>query len=110
MVGIQKLSPAETVFDIKAAPGVSRGCPVLRPMKKHISLMDFTIRKFTNGGDIVRDPFIGTGATAMHFLREPSDRKFTGCDANNERVVNKVPSVLHVFVECGETPSVGCKC
>lgn len=84
LTGILKFSFAGTVLDIEAAPGASGRRPMLRPEQKRTPLMGFIIRKFTEGCDIVLDPYKGTGATAKVCLRESRNRNSTCCDASSE--------------------------
>jgi site-specific DNA-methyltransferase (adenine-specific) len=54
----------------------------LHPTEKPVPLMRELVRLFTNKGDTVLDPFMGTGATGVACSRE--GRGFLGCEVNEE--------------------------
>lgn len=54
------------------------------PATFHIGLPQFFIKLMTNKGDLVLDPFIGSGTTAMACLEE--GRNFLGFDSSQEYV------------------------
>ena len=54
------------------------------PTEKPVELMQVLIEQSTNEGDIVLDPFVGSGATGAAALA--SGRRFLGCDVNEEAV------------------------
>lgn len=72
---------------------------MLRPEQKPILLIGFISRKFMKGGDMVPDPFMGTGATAKACFLDLRYRNFAGFDADNEYVLKMMPSFWHIFVE-----------
>ena len=64
--------------------------------QKPLKLMDRLLLPFTDEGDIILDPFMGTGTTAIWCAR--NNRKFIGVEINNEifsiahnRLVQEVP-------------------
>lgn len=48
------------------------------PTQKPLRLMEELIEKHSNAGDMVVDPFVGSGTTALACVR--SGRRFAGCD------------------------------
>jgi site-specific DNA-methyltransferase (adenine-specific) len=54
---------------------------VLHPTEKPVDLMEFLISKVTNEGDVVFDPFMGSGSTGVAAVK--SDRKFIGIEIEN---------------------------
>jgi site-specific DNA-methyltransferase (adenine-specific) len=54
----------------------------LHPTQKPIELMEFLIKKSSSESDIVFDPFIGSGTTAVACLN--TNRKFLGCEIDKE--------------------------
>ena len=54
------------------------------PTEKPVELMEYLIRTYTNPGDLVVDPFCGTGAVAV--ACKITDRKFIGGDINPEYI------------------------
>ena len=50
----------------------------IHPTQKPLDLFRELIRKHSNPGDLVIDPFLGSGTTAVAAIRE--DRQFAGCD------------------------------
>ena len=73
----------KTVWKIPAAGGEEK---VLgkHPTQKPLTLIDRCIRASTNPGDLVVDPFAGSGATAVASLR--LGRKFLVCEREQEYV------------------------
>lgn len=57
-----------------------RGYPTQKPQK----LLDRTVTAFSNEGDLVVDPMMGSGTTLMSCMAHR--RKFVGCDLNPEAV------------------------
>lgn len=53
---------------------------------KPVALLEYLIRMYSNAGDLVVDPFLGSGNTAIACVN--TGRNFIGCDINQE------------FVEC----------
>ena len=64
------------------APGRDEKTFGKHPTQKPIALIDRCIRASTNAGDLVVDPFAGSGATAVAALR--LGRQFAGCERNEE--------------------------
>lgn len=56
----------------------------LHPHQKPVELMEFLIKKSSDEGDIVFDPFIGSGTTAVAAAK--TGRLFFGCDVVKEYV------------------------
>ena len=56
----------------------------IHPTQKPLDLFREIIRKHTNSGDLVVDPFLGSGTTAVAALQE--NRKFKGCDIDEDYV------------------------
>lgn len=54
------------------------------PTQKPVSLMEFLVSTYTNENDIVCDPFLGSGSTAVAAKR--LNRNFIGCDINSQYV------------------------
>ena len=54
------------------------------PTQKPVALIDRCLRASTNPGDLVVDPFAGSGATGVAALR--LDRRFIGCERETEFV------------------------
>lgn len=50
----------------------------IHPTQKPLDLFRELIHKHSNPGDLVIDPFLGSGTTAVAAIQE--DRQFTGCD------------------------------
>ena len=67
------------------------------PAEKPVPLMSFYIKNSTNEGDIVLDPFMGSGTTAIACVN--TGRNFIGfeldkhyCDIANERIQKAIPT------------------
>lgn len=56
--------------------------PPLHPYQKPLSLMERLVRIYTNPGDMVFDPFMGSGTTGKACLL--NNRQFVGCEINSE--------------------------
>lgn len=71
------------------------------PTQKPLSLMDWIVKTYSNEGELILDPFCGSGTTLVACKR--LDRRFIGFDLNDEyiRVSNKrlynVPFKLEDF-------------
>lgn len=52
------------------------------PTQKPVELMDYFVRTLTNPGDMVLDPFMGSGSTGVSALR--LGREFTGVELNKD--------------------------
>lgn len=50
------------------------------PTQKHLTLFEDLIRKHSNQGDMVVDPFLGSGTTGVAAVK--NFRNFSGCDIN----------------------------
>lgn len=71
----------KTVWRIAAA-GKNEKLYGKHPTQKPIALIDRCLRASTNPGDLVLDPFAGSGATGVAALR--LDRRFIGCERETE--------------------------
>jgi len=56
----------------------------LHPTQKPVALFEYLIRTYTQAGDLVLDPFIGSGTTAI--AARNLGRQFIGCDLSQEYV------------------------
>lgn len=67
----------------------------LHPTQKPLDLFRELIRKHSNPGDLVIDPFLGSGTTAVAALEE--GRTFAGCDID-EKYVEGAKSRMQQFL------------
>ena len=58
----------------------------IHPTQKPLELFEALVEKHSNKGDMVVDPFLGSGTTAVAALK--AGRKFAGCDIDPEYVKN----------------------
>jgi site-specific DNA-methyltransferase (adenine-specific) len=58
------------------------GC--LHPTQKPVALYEYLIRTYTQPGDVILDPFMGSGTTAV--AARNLDRHYIGCDVSPEYV------------------------
>lgn len=70
---INNMGSTAHISNIKAKKGNR-----LHPSEKPVELMEYLIRNSTNEGDIVYDPFMGSGSTAIAAIK--SNRKFVGVE------------------------------
>ena len=70
------------------------------PTEKPVELMEYLVRTYTNPGDLVVDPFCGTGSTAVACRN--SGRRFLGGDTN-EAYVDTALKKLAVL-DCASEP------
>jgi len=56
----------------------------IHPTQKPVALFEYLIRTYTQAGDLVLDPFIGSGTTAI--ASRNLGRQFIGCDLSPEYV------------------------
>ena len=63
------------------------------PTQKPLGLMLDLIRKHSNSGDLVLDPFVGSGTTAVACSLE--GRSFSGCDMNKDYAAKARERVRH---------------
>jgi site-specific DNA-methyltransferase (adenine-specific) len=54
------------------------------PTQKPVSLYDYLIRTYTQPGDVILDPFMGSGTTGVAALK--TGRHYIGCDVSAEYV------------------------
>ena len=90
-------------------PGSILRCPKdwntnLHPTQKPVKLMEWLIRTYTNEGDLVIDPFMGSGTTALAAIR--TNRRFIGIENDKlffdravDRLKEKYRPVANVFGE-----------
>lgn len=52
------------------------------PTTKNLVVLERIIRAYSNAGDLVLDPFMGSGSTAVAAIR--TDRLWTGCEKDEE--------------------------
>ena len=71
------------------------------PTQKPVALIDRCLRASTNPGDLVLDPFAGSGAVGVAAIR--SGRRFIGCEMEQE-YVSLISKRLN-DVDKGDTPS-----
>ena len=74
------------------------------PTQKPMSLFKELIEKHSNHGDLVVDPFLGSGTTAIAALS--LSRRFRGCDIDKGYVKiakDRVDRVCQSGVDCGES-------
>ena len=56
----------------------------MHPTQKPTLLFEDLVRKHSNTGDLVVDPFLGSGTTGVAAVR--NSRRFAGCDLNTNYV------------------------
>ena len=56
--------------------------PQVHPFQKPLTLMERLIRIYTNEGDTIFDPFMGSGTTGVACMN--LNRNFIGCETNEE--------------------------
>lgn len=61
-----------------------RGDERLHPTQKPLCLMEWVITMFSESGDLVADPFLGSGTTAL--AAERLGRRWIGCELNPEYI------------------------
>ena len=66
----------------------------IHPTQKPLDLFRELIRKHSNPGDLVIDPFLGSGTTAVAAIHE--DRQFSGCDID-ESYIQAAKTRLHQY-------------
>ncbi len=67
-----------------AAPSKSEKNCGKHPTQKPIELLNRIILASTNQGDLVFDPFLGSGTTGIAALR--NKRRFVGCEKEQEHI------------------------
>jgi site-specific DNA-methyltransferase (adenine-specific) len=82
-----------TVIDISNNLGSEGG---KHPTQKPIALMEYFIKTYSNEGDLILDPFLGSGTTGI--AAKNLDRKFIGIELDpeyfaiaQERIANAQP-------------------
>jgi site-specific DNA-methyltransferase (adenine-specific) len=79
-----------SIPDILSEKRVLNGYPTEKPVK----LLETLIKQSSNEGNIVLDPFMGSGSTAEACLN--TNRDFIGCDISEksyETVVNRIKGI-----------------
>ena len=66
------------VPDVLEAPRIHRGYPTEKP----VELIETLVTQSSRPGELVADPFMGSGATGVAALRH--GRRFVGCDLSHE--------------------------
>lgn len=69
------------IADVLEAPRIDRGYPTEKP----VSIMETLILQSSNPGDLVIDPFLGSGSCGVAAIT--NDRYFEGCDINFESII-----------------------
>jgi len=67
------------------------------PTQKPVALMEFLIRTYTNEGDVVCDPFCGSGTTAV--ACKQNDRGFIGGDIDTSYVAIALDRVAQLEID-----------
>lgn len=93
--------------DTLAVPNIVRHMPVqnrIHPNEKPVAMVEDFIQWHTSGGDLVVDPFTGSGTTAIACIR--TGRRFIGielseiwCDAAVDRIEGELSQPRLPFVE-----------
>ena len=68
------------IYEFPIQSGKSR----THPTQKSLPLFEALIKKHSNGGDLVVDPFLGGGTTA--FACKNTGRRFVGCEIDEKYV------------------------
>lgn len=69
-------------FSLEWQGNVRNGEPFLHPTQKPVALMRWCIREFTKRGDLVLDPYMGSGPVAKACAEE--GRRYIGCEIKVE--------------------------
>lgn len=69
-----------SVPDVLSIPRVANGYPTEKP----VELLSILINQSTQPGEIVADPFMGSGSTGSAAIL--SDRRFVGCDVSDAAI------------------------
>ena len=75
------------IYEFPIQAGKSR----THPTQKSLPLFEELIKKHTNEGDLVVDPFLGGGTTA--FACKNTNRQFAGCEID-EKYINKIMEII----------------
>ena len=70
---------------------IQSGKKRIHPTQKSLLLFEELIKKHTNEGDLVVDPFLGGGTTA--FACKNTNRRFAGCEID-EKYINKIMEII----------------
>lgn len=66
--------------------------------QKSFNIIDSIINKLTVEGDIIFDPFMGSGVTILESIKDDSSRRAIGCDVNEmpqfiiDNLINHIPN------------------
>ena len=82
----------------------NQGIEKLHAAQKPVALMEWLIRTYTNEGDTVLDPFMGSASTAIACMR--TGRRFIGVESN-EDFFNTAVERLRAFEWLRKTLSIG---
>lgn len=80
------------VPDILQAPRVHGGYPTEKP----VELLSILVRQSTAAGELVIDPFLGSGSTGVAATR--AGRRFAGCDVNANAVQLAIKRITGIGV------------
>ncbi len=74
-----QLRNPDTVLDF-ASVNCRSGARTAHPSQKPIELVEYLVRTYSNPGDLIIDPFSGSGTTAIAVLRAGEGRAFLGAE------------------------------
>lgn len=84
----RKMKPPQnnsgTRYPLSIIRGIGKveGKERVHPTQKPVKLMEWLVKSYTNPGDIVVDPFMGSGSTGIACLN--TGRRFIGCELDRE--------------------------
>jgi site-specific DNA-methyltransferase (adenine-specific) len=87
---VRSINHPRSILDIPCDSGITVTLlhrpdkPARHPTQKPVALMEYLIRTYTQPGDTVLDPFMGSGTTAV--AARNLNRNFIGCDITPEYV------------------------
>lgn len=93
--------PSTLLVDIDPADT----CHPEHPTQKPLSLMEWLIRTYTNPGELVLDPYFGSGTTAAACVR--TGRRFVGCEMVEEYFERACRRIEREFEVRGVVPEGG---
>ena len=98
LLGIKKSKPTfnssydNAIYKFPIQGGKDR----FHPTQKNTKLFEELIKKHSNEGDVVLDPFLGSGTTAIAAIN--TDRNFLGCEMDQEyfeKAKSRISRALH---------------
>ncbi len=98
LLGIKKSKPTfnssydNAIYKFPIQGGKER----FHPTQKNTKLFEELIKKHSNEGDVVLDPFLGSGTTAIAAIN--TDRNFLGCEMDQEyfeKAKSRISRALH---------------